>query len=70
MYGCRFGAMTLLLNFIPIIGLLFSFTNTVGAAMWAAELEAGENLIDGQSGTQRQGGQSGQGQATEMRKMR
>ena len=25
---CRFGMMTLLLNFIPLVGLLFSFTNT------------------------------------------
>ena len=35
--------MTLLLNFIPLVGLLFSFTNTVGAALWAAQLEAQAN---------------------------
>ena len=40
---CRFGMMTLLLNFIPLVGLLFSFTNTVGAALWAAQLEAQAN---------------------------
>lgn len=34
------------LSFIPLIGLLFSFTNTIGAAMWAADLEARSNLID------------------------
>ncbi|CAL1714143.1 unnamed protein product [Somion occarium] len=41
-----FGMMTLLFTFIPLIGLVFSFTNTVGAALWAAEMEAQENLID------------------------
>ena len=44
---------TLLFNFVPIVGLLFSFTNTVGAALWAAELEAQANLIDGQVGSTR-----------------
>ncbi|KAF9818255.1 hypothetical protein IEO21_02883 [Rhodonia placenta] len=38
-----FGTVTLLCNFIPFVGLLFSFTNTVGAAMWAARLEARDN---------------------------
>ena len=38
--------MTLLLNFVPFVGLLFSFTNTVGAALWAAQLEARANIID------------------------
>jgi len=42
-----FGTVTLLCNFIPFVGLLFSFTNTVGAAMWAAQLEAQANLIEG-----------------------
>ncbi|OSD04760.1 hypothetical protein PYCCODRAFT_1457702 [Trametes coccinea BRFM310] len=45
-----FGMATLLFNFIPLVGLLFSFTNTVGAALWAAELEAQANLIDTQVG--------------------
>ena len=44
----RFGMMTLVFNFIPLVGLLFSFTNTVGAALWAAELEAKANIIDSQ----------------------
>ncbi|PIL24654.1 transporter [Ganoderma sinense ZZ0214-1] len=41
-----FGMMTLLLNFVPLVGLVFSFTNTIGAAMWAAQLEAEANIID------------------------
>ncbi|CDO69778.1 hypothetical protein BN946_scf184766.g23 [Trametes cinnabarina] len=45
-----FGMATLLFNFIPLVGLLFSFTNTVGAALWAAELEAQANIIDTQVG--------------------
>ena len=39
--------MTLLLNFVPLVGLLFSFTNTIGAALWAAQLEAEVNLTAG-----------------------
>jgi hypothetical protein len=35
------------LNFVPIVGLLFAFTNTVGAALWAAQLEATQNVLDG-----------------------
>ncbi|KAI0773283.1 hypothetical protein BD413DRAFT_472964 [Trametes elegans] len=45
-----FGMVTLLFNFVPLVGLLFSFTNTVGAALWAAQLEAQANLIDNQVG--------------------
>ncbi|KAH9951062.1 hypothetical protein B0H21DRAFT_350305 [Amylocystis lapponica] len=41
-----FGTATLLFNFIPVVGLVFSFTNTVGAAMWAAQLEAQAHVID------------------------
>ncbi|KAI0352141.1 hypothetical protein OH77DRAFT_1409883 [Trametes cingulata] len=51
-----FGMATLLFNFIPLVGLLFSFTNTVGAALWAAQLEAQANLIDSQVGGSPQGG--------------
>ena len=39
--------MTLLFTFVPLIGLVFSFTNTVGAALWAADIEARDNLIEG-----------------------
>ena len=38
----------LLFSFVPLIGLVFNFTNTVGAAMWAADLEARSSLIDDQ----------------------
>lgn len=37
----------LLLNTIPLVGLIFTFTSTVGAAMWAADIEARANLIEG-----------------------
>ncbi|KAH9832555.1 uncharacterized protein C8Q71DRAFT_798588 [Rhodofomes roseus] len=46
-----FGSATLLFNYIPLIGLLFSFTNTIGAAMWAAQLEAQANIIDAPQST-------------------
>lgn len=36
----------LLFNFIPVVGLVFTFTNTVGAALWAANMEARSNIID------------------------
>lgn len=59
----RFGAATLLFNYIPLVGLLFSFTNTIGAAMWAAQLEAQANIIDAPQPTNREVlGQSGQAQ--------
>lgn len=38
--------VTLLFTFIPVVGLVFSFTNAVGTALWAAEMEARANLID------------------------
>ncbi|KAK7685692.1 hypothetical protein QCA50_011036 [Cerrena zonata] len=41
-----FGMATMLFTFIPLVGLVFSFTNTVGAALWAADIEARENLIE------------------------
>ncbi|KAH8093200.1 hypothetical protein BXZ70DRAFT_897501 [Cristinia sonorae] len=41
-----FGMATLFFTFIPVVGLVFSFTNTVGAALWAAEMEAKANIID------------------------
>ncbi|KAF5386930.1 hypothetical protein D9615_001715 [Tricholomella constricta] len=34
-----FGATALALNVVPIIGLAFGFTSTVGAALWASQLE-------------------------------
>ncbi|EOD51397.1 hypothetical protein GTA08_BOTSDO02182 [Neofusicoccum parvum] len=34
-----FGVPAVLLELVPIAGLFFSFTNTVGAALWAADME-------------------------------
>jgi len=34
-----FGVPAMLLEMIPFIGIFFSFTNAVGAALWAADLE-------------------------------
>jgi hypothetical protein len=36
---CSFGVPAVLLELIPIAGIFFSFTNTVGAALWAADIE-------------------------------
>jgi hypothetical protein len=33
---------------VPFVGLLFAFTNTAGAALWAAEMEANANVLDAQ----------------------
>lgn len=35
----RFGVTAFLLEMIPFANILFSFTNTVGAALWAADIE-------------------------------
>lgn len=35
-----FGLMATVLEMIPLASIVFSFTNTVGAAIWAAEIEA------------------------------
>ncbi len=35
----RFGMSAVLLEMIPFAGLIFTFTNTVGAALWAADIE-------------------------------
>ncbi|KAK9478313.1 hypothetical protein V1514DRAFT_81039 [Lipomyces japonicus] len=42
-----FGAFAGLLESIPIIGLLFSYTNTIGAALWATKLENKMRKKDG-----------------------
>ncbi|RDW61522.1 hypothetical protein BP5796_11414 [Coleophoma crateriformis] len=35
-----FGTVATLLELVPVASILFSFTNTVGAALWAADIEA------------------------------
>ncbi|KDR81388.1 hypothetical protein GALMADRAFT_58777 [Galerina marginata CBS 339.88] len=37
-----FGATALALNLVPVVGLLFNITSTIGAALWANQLEKGE----------------------------
>ena len=39
-----FGVAAVLLEMIPFAGIGFAFTNQVGAAMWAADME--KNMID------------------------
>ena len=34
-----FGLVAVLLEMIPVVGILFAFTNTVSAALWAADME-------------------------------
>jgi hypothetical protein len=36
-----FGIPAVLLEMIPFVGIFFAFTNTVGAALWAADMEDG-----------------------------
>ena len=36
--------MTVVLELIPIAGIFFAFTNTVGAALWAADMEREQEL--------------------------
>jgi len=37
-----YGMICVALNLIPLANVAFAFTNTVGAALWAADLEAQE----------------------------
>lgn len=36
-----FGVAAVLLELIPVASIFFTFTNTVGAALWAADMERG-----------------------------
>ncbi|KAL2134200.1 hypothetical protein VTI74DRAFT_765 [Chaetomium olivicolor] len=38
-----FGTVATLLETVPVASIVFSFTNTVGAALWAADIEAKES---------------------------
>ena len=49
MIRCSFGVAAVLLELVPVASILFAFTNTVGAALWAADLEKGEVSEDGTS---------------------
>ena len=37
-----FGVAAVLLELVPVASIFFAFTNTVGAALWAADLEKEE----------------------------
>ncbi|GFP54500.1 outer spore wall protein RRT8 [Trichoderma asperellum] len=38
-----FGVVATLLEMIPVVSVFFSYTNTVGAALWAADIESQNN---------------------------
>lgn len=37
----------MLLQLVPIVSILFSYTNTVGAALWAVDIEKGHRPAEG-----------------------
>ncbi|KAL5353717.1 hypothetical protein ACLOAV_001758 [Pseudogymnoascus australis] len=41
-----FGIVASLLEMVPIASIFFSFTNTVGAALWASDIEKSKNGMD------------------------
>lgn len=42
-----FGTVSMLLQLVPIVSILFSYTNTVGAALWAVDIEKGRRPAEG-----------------------
>lgn len=36
---CSFGAASFMLEMVPFVSLVFAFTNAVGGALWAADIE-------------------------------
>ncbi len=42
-----FGVAATLLELVPVASILFAFTNTVGAALWAADIEKGNVTKEG-----------------------
>lgn len=42
-----FGVAAVLLELIPVASIFFAFTNTVGAALWAADMEQGNVTNEG-----------------------
>ena len=44
-----FGVGAVLLELVPVASIFFAFTNTVGAALWAADLETGNVTSQGTS---------------------
>ena len=44
-----FGAVVFAMNAVPLLNWLFRFTNTVGAALWAADIEKNKTFISGKA---------------------
>lgn len=44
------GASSVALGLVPVVGILFSFTSAVGAALYASDLEKKNNSQGGASG--------------------
>ncbi|KAG8534368.1 uncharacterized protein KY384_001213 [Bacidia gigantensis] len=44
------GIASVLLEMVPVVNIIFAFTNTVGAALWAADMEKGHAQQEGGSG--------------------
>lgn len=44
MYVYSFGITTVLLELVPLASIFFAFTNTVGAALWAVDMEKRGNV--------------------------
>lgn len=42
-----YGVAATLLEMVPLASILFAFTNTVGAALWAADMEKGNVTAEG-----------------------
>ncbi|KAG8624633.1 hypothetical protein KVT40_007700 [Elsinoe batatas] len=42
-----FGVVAVLLEMVPVVGVFFAFTNVVGAALWAADMEAANSTAPG-----------------------
>lgn len=37
----------MLLQLVPIVSIMFAYTNTVGAALWAVDIEKGHRPAEG-----------------------
>ena len=44
-----FGVAAALLELVPVASIIFAFTNTAGAALWAADMEKGDVTEHGTS---------------------
>lgn len=44
---CRFGTVSLLLQLVPVLNMLFLLTTACGSALWVAKLERQQRLGQG-----------------------